>query len=125
MQNSKQKDFLKIFLRITLTVLDCITVKTTFSPGFQISSLTSFKSLEERSFGTCFLVYFKPHFHFCFKFSICLCFFKGFLHALPVRALNVPLKTTKQQSCCCHCCLIFLGGQSHTNLLLSPECCIL
>jgi len=122
---SKKKFFLKMVLRITPIMFDCFIVKTTLCSNLQISSLASFKNLEGCLLGMCFLVCFKPHFYFCFKGNTWLCCFKGFLCTLTVTALNAPLKNTKQQSCCCHCCLIFLGGQPHTSLLLSPECSIL
>lgn len=57
-------------LRITLKMFDCFIVETALSSNLQISSLASFKSLEGCLFGMCFLVYFKPCFHFCFKCNI-------------------------------------------------------
>lgn len=65
-------------LKGILTMFDCIIFKTTLCSDLQISSLASFKSLEGCLFGMCFLVYFKPCFHFCFKCNIWLCFFKDF-----------------------------------------------
>lgn len=66
----RKKMFLKVVLRITLIMLDCFIVKTTLSSNLQVSSLASFKSLEDCLFGMCFLVYFKPCFHFCFNCNI-------------------------------------------------------